>query len=121
MQEGGQGRKGKERREGWRVITYIIIKKIKGEKGFQSYLIKLEVVFFIDDALVLADNLEEITVRTGRETGKRCGLDMNKDKSTNTLIYNMKDKPEELEGIKIIDNIEYFGVKIMIKGICLKR
>ena len=45
------------------------------------------------------------------EVGKKCGLDINKDKSS-ILINNMKNKPEEIEGIKVVDNIKYLGLKI---------
>ena len=97
-----------------KLITYMIIKKInEGGRGFSNELIKLGVLFFADDALVLADNLEDarFNIRILVEIGKKCGLDINKDKSS-ILIYNMKEKPEEIEGIKVVDNIKYLGLKI---------
>ena len=97
-----------------RLITYIIIKEInEGGRGFGNDLIKLGALFFADDALVLADSLEDerFNIRILVEIGKKGGLDINKDKSS-ILIYNMKMKPEEIEVLKVVDNIKYLRLKI---------
>ena len=62
---------------------------------------------------MLEDNLEDVrfNIRILVEIGKKCGLDINKDKSS-ILIYNMKEKLEEIGGIKVVDNIKYLGLKI---------
>ena len=98
----------------FKLITNMIIKKInEGGRGFCNELIKLGVLFFADDALVLAENLEDakFNIRILVEIGKKCGLDIYKDKSS-ILIYNKKEKPEQIEGIKVVDNIKYLGLKI---------
>lgn len=53
----------------------------------------------------------KVNIRILTETAKKCGLDINKDKSY-AIIYNMKQQPEEIENIKAVDKIKYFGITI---------
>ena len=78
----------------FKLVTLLIIKKIEEEgRGFVNRQFKIGTLFFADDALVLAESIEEAkhNIKLLIETGKKCGLEINKEKS-NILIYNMKDK-----------------------------
>lgn len=43
--------------------------------------------------------------------GEKCGLEINKNKS-NIIIWNMKEQPEAIEGVKVTDTIKYLGLKL---------
>ena len=98
----------------FKLITYKIIKKLEREgKGFENDIIKLGALFFADDGLIISTTIEEAkeNIRTLLEICTECGLEINKDKS-NIIIFNMENKPEEIEGIQITESIKYLGVEI---------
>ena len=43
--------------------------------------------------------------------GRECGLELNKGKCE-IIIHNMEDKPNRIEGIKVVNKIKYLGVTI---------
>lgn len=49
--------------------------------------------------------------RTSSGTGNECGPEINKLKS-NIIIFNMKEKINEIEGIKISNKLKYLGITI---------
>ena len=98
----------------FKLITLVIMKKIEEEgRGFKNELLRIGTLFFADDALVLTENIEDakFNVKLLVETGRKCGLEINKDKS-NIMIFNMKDRPEQIEGIKVVSNVTYLGIKL---------
>ncbi|XP_064113124.1 uncharacterized protein LOC135219893 [Macrobrachium nipponense] len=64
--------------------------------GFENEIVKIGTLFFADDGLVLASNIEDvrINIKILIDIGNKCGLEINKEKSS-IIIFNMKDKPEE--------------------------
>ena len=54
------------------------------------------------------------------EICRECGFEVNKDKS-NVLIFNMEDKPEEIDGIKVTESIKYLGIEIEGKKNMIKK
>lgn len=59
--------------------------------------------FFADDGLMLAHNIEEAKVNLGslNKISYECALvQLNRRKSNNN-IFNMKEQPEDIEGIAI--------------------
>ena len=62
---------------------------------------------------IIAYNIEEAkgNIKILMKICRECGLEINKDKS-NILIFNMEDKPEKIEGIKVTENIKYVGIEI---------
>ena len=52
------------------------------------------------------ENLEIIT-----NTSREFGLEINREKS-NILIFNMKEQPDELMGIQVVQSIKYLGIEI---------
>ena len=98
----------------FKLITYKIMKKLEREgKGFKNENIKIESLFFADDGLIMATSIEEAkeNIKALIEVCGDCGLEINKDKS-NIIIFNMKDKPAEIEGIKVTESIKYLGLEI---------
>ena len=86
----------------FKLITCKIIDKIEREgKRFENNHIKLGALFFADDELVIATNIEETkgNMKILVEICRECGLDINKEKS-NILIFNMVDKSEEISNRK---------------------
>ena len=50
--------------------------------------------------------IEEVVI-----AGRECGLDITKEKCR-IIIFNMKEKPREIAGIKVWDRMKYLGVTI---------
>ena len=65
-------------------------------KGHQDDVLKIVALFFADNGLFLAKTVEEAekTIDNWIKVGEECCLNIDKAKS-NTLIFNMKDKPEK--------------------------
>ena len=98
----------------FKIVTYIIMKEIhKTTLGFRSEEFYTPVLFFADDGLILAKSLQETKtlIQTISKVSKKCGLDINKEKSA-IIIYNCKEQPTEIEGIPVTDNLKYLGLKI---------
>ena len=53
------------------------------------------------------------------EQGDSSGLRINKEKSS-ILIFNSKDRPEIINGIKVTDGIRYLGMTVTNKKKCFK-
>ena len=86
--------------------------KYKTTLGFGNDKFYIPIQFFADDGLILADSLQETQLLIVLiEVSKKCGLDINKDKSA-VLIFNYREQPEEVEGIPTTDKLKYLGVKI---------
>ena len=98
----------------FKLITYRIMKKLEREgKGFENENVKIESLFFADDGLIIATNVEQAkeNIKALIEVCSESGLEINKNKS-NILIFNMKESPEEIEGIKVADSIKYLGIEL---------
>ena len=98
----------------FKMITYKIIKELeeKGE-GYSDDAIKIGALFFADDGLVLAKDIE--TAKRNIEIliniCEKYGLQLNKEKS-NIMIYNIEHNVQDIEGIKVVNNIKYLGMII---------
>lgn len=68
--------------------------------GFTNNIIKVIILYYADDGLLVAENIEDANknLRMMKERNEMCGLSINKNKS-NVIIWNMKEQPEEVEGI----------------------
>ena len=83
-------------------------------------IINIVALFFADDGLLLnkEDAMKNIKMLT--EIAGEYGLQINKDKSK-ILVYNSKDQIEEIEGLKITNEIKYLGVSIINQKNCFKK
>ena len=106
----------------FKLITYIIINEleIRG-RGFKHLYYVIYILFFADDGLILSESIEdaENDIKTVIEISRECGLEINKQKS-NIIIFNMKEKPNEIENIKVTDRIKYLGITVCDKKDCFK-
>lgn len=99
----------------FKMITYKIIKELENKgKGFENEVLKIVALFFADDGLVFAETIADArnNIRILREVSKECGLDINVAKSS-ILIYNLRDGPEEIEGIYVKKELKYLGVELI--------
>ena len=85
----------------------------KRGKGYNDEHISLKSLFFADDALMLShslkdakDNLDIIT-----QISREYGLEINSEKSC-VMIFNVKEQPEHLCNIKVVQKMKYLGIEI---------
>lgn len=99
----------------FKLITYKIIKELESKrKGFENELVRIVAIVFADDELIFAESIEAArkSIIILREVSKKCGLDMNVVKSS-ISIYNLIDRPEEIEGIGVKKELKYLGVEVI--------
>ena len=98
----------------FKMVTYMIMAEVdKRGKGYHDEHISLKSLFFADDALMLShsltdakDNLDIIT-----QISREYGLEINSEKSC-VMIFNVKEQPEHLCNIKVVQKIKYIGIEI---------
>ena len=104
----------------FKLITYaILIELNKHNIGFKDELFNINTLFFADDGLCLAQSVEEARLRItqlSRIVGEY-GLEINAIKS-NIVIYNMKNKPDQIGGIRVKRSFEYLGITVCDKKDC---
>ena len=96
----------------FKLITYLISKQIQETRaGFRNDKFYMPILFFADDGLMLANTEEEMVLlmQTLIRASRACGLEVNKEKSS-MLIFNHSSPPQELEGIKVKEQIKYLGI-----------
>ena len=98
----------------FKLITYMIIRELEESKtGFKSEKFSLGSLFFADDGLILAQSVNEAKecVKNITRISAKYGLDINTEKSE-IMTINIKEGPNEIEGIKVVENIKYLGIKV---------
>ena len=100
----------------FKVVTYIIMKELmKTGLGFRSRQIYLPLLFFADDGLILTQSIVEMKKMLNKmtEISGKCGLAINTSKCAVLQFNDIKeDANGDIEGIKIVQEIKYLGVKI---------
>lgn len=99
----------------FKLITYKIIEALQRTRGVRTGSSKVTCLFYADDGLVLADNVEQAreSIRIVKETGEKYGLQLNENKSQ-CIMFNVKENINEVEGIGVVKEIKYLG--IIIRG-----
>ena len=98
----------------FKLITYRIITEINKEtRGYRTPDRELKALFFADDGLIINEDVEQAShsIRTLQKVARNYGLEINKQKS-NILTFNIKDEPDEIEGIKTSRKMKYLGIWI---------
>ena len=98
----------------FKIITYMIIKEVeKRKKGFRDDKFNIDILFFADDGLILSQSREEAEqdIREIIRISASYGLEINRDKS-NILAINTRQEIEQIEGIKVVEDIKYLGMKV---------
>ena len=82
-------------------------------RGYKDENFALKSLIFADDALLLSHSLEEAReiLKIITDKSRNFGLEINREKS-NILIFNMKEQPDELMGIQVVQSIKYLGIEI---------
>ena len=107
----------------FKLITYIILDKLqKNGCGYVDHQVKINTLFFADDGLQMSSSKEEAVknIKDLIEISKSCGLELNKEKSC-FILYNVNEKIEAIEGIKVTDKIKYLGVHINNQKNCFRE
>ena len=98
----------------FKIVTFKIMNGIE-LKGIEYEIEgqKITTLFFADDSLAMARTLEAArkNLRIIEEESRKYGLELNKEKSS-ILVYNNKENIEEIDGIRVVDQIKYLGLKI---------
>ena len=105
------------------MITYILIDKLQNcDLDFIYIVCKISAIFFAGDGLLLTDNLHKTNeiIQILIDISRECGLELNKDKSK-ILIFNCKDKVEEIQGIQTTKEITYLGLTITKNRDCFNK
>jgi len=64
------------------------------------------------------EEAEEVINKVG-DIGQECGLEINKHKSK-IIIFNMKDKPENIADINVRDRLKYLGILVNENRNCFR-
>ena len=104
-------------------MTYLIAKELnKTGIGFKYENFLLELLFYADDGVLITQSTEETS--TGleilEEVVKEFGLEINVNKSS-IIVYNVKDKPNEVKGNKVEQQIKYLDAMIRDKTDCFRQ
>ena len=90
--------------------TGIIEKMIETEVGFRNDKIKLPILMFADDGLLVAESLGDIRklIKTANEVSVDLGMKINREKSM-AITVNYCGTIDSIEGIRIVESIKYLG------------
>ena len=98
----------------FKIVTFKIMNSVE-LRGIEYEIEgqKITTLFFADDSLAMARTLEAAkkNLRIIEEESRKYGLELNKEKSS-ILVYNNKENIEEIDGIKVVEQIKYLGLKI---------
>ena len=103
------------------VMNEIIEKMILTKVGFRNNLVKIPILMFADDGLLLTQTRGDMItlIRKINEISNELGMKINKEKSM-ILTINTDDN-EPIEGIITADNIKYLGKMIGKEQDCFKK
>ena len=107
----------------FKLLTYRIITEMNTEtRGYKERSTEIRTLFFADDGLVINENVEEAShsIKSLQRIAKDYGLEINKEKSS-ILIFNNKNQPNEIEGIKTAKEMKYLGIWIEDKRDIFKK
>ena len=104
------------------VVGRIIDRFLQGSLGYRDSNVFVPVLFYADDGIVLARNVDEAEQMIGVlvEVSRECGLSLNREKSQ-VLIYNSREpKPEYMGEIGVVDSIRYLGILVECRRDCFR-
>ena len=99
------------------MVVNRIIKRLQGTgKGFRVRGIKIPVLFYADDGLLLANDMEEMRemMEMLEVVAKEVGMKINKEKCSCIIFSRQKVEVErrEIHGVKVVEAMKYLGVLI---------
>ena len=95
------------------VLNQLIDRIVQSRIGFKNDGFYIPMLFYADDGLLLASSIEDMErmLRMVTMAADDIGMKMNKEKS-DILIYGMKEKPQKIEGVNVVNRIRYLGVTV---------
>ena len=105
------------------LVTYQIIERLKNlNKGFKQGDVQIPALFYVDDGLIFANSKEDAHKLVDEIEKISCdyGLKLNRSKCK-ILVYNRKSEIQSINGIEVVDEIKYLGVKIGNKETALNH
>ena len=105
------------------LVTYHIIDKMqKSGMGYRDEHIRVPVLFYVDDSLILARTKEEAVAMVGlfERASRECGLILNRNKCK-MIIFGDESPTGDIAGIEIVKEFKYLGVLICGKQRCFKE
>ena len=98
----------------FKMVTFKIIEHLRRKtEGVIAGGRRVCSLFFADDGLLLARGEDQArkSIQKLREVGSEYGLNLNEEKSE-CLMFNMERNVEEIEGVRVVEQIKYLGVKV---------
>ena len=79
--------------------------------GYKDDIVKINSLYFDDDGLLLASNIEDATnnLKMVMQISRELGFEINK---TIYQIFNMEQQPDSIENIKVVNKIKYLEIEI---------
>ena len=102
------------------LVTYKIIEKIQTlDKGYRDKNIHIELLFYMDDAIILANEEYKMSSILNRieNISMKYGLRLNKSKCK-ILIFNDNNNTKEINEIEVVNTVKYLGILIDNKRNC---
>ena len=104
------------------IVSQIIEDMLRDGQGYRSGFMRIPVLFYADDGLILARSREEAESMLGRmeEISGRYGLSINKDKSYSMVFNGSEETDLDLGDVRVVNKIRYLGVDINNGRDCFK-
>jgi len=104
------------------VVSMIIERILRSGEGYRCGGVKIPVLFYADDGLVLARSRGEAVsmMELLEREAERCGLKLNRDKSACMIFNGEIDGGDEdsVGGVKVVSELRYLGVTVVNKRDC---
>ena len=105
------------------VVGRIIERILRSGLGYRSMGVRIPVLFYADDGLMLvrtvveAERMVEVLERSAGE----CGLKMNREKSMCMVLNGGGEKCDVIRGVKVVEKIRYLGMQVNEGRKCFKE
>ena len=106
------------------VVSMIIERMLRCGMGFEIWGMRVPVLFYADDGLVMARSREEASGMVGvlEECAREYGLTINRGKSA-CMVFNEQGDGgmvNEVNGIGVVEEMRYLGVKVVNVRDCFR-
>ena len=101
------------------VVGMIIERLLQSGLGYVSEGMRVPVLFYADDGLLLARSTGEAErmIRILEEAAGESGLAINRDKSM-CMVFNGENVGEDVGGVRVVSEMRYLGVTVVDKRDC---
>ena len=105
------------------VVSKIIERLIQSGLGYRSGHIRVPVLFYADDGLMLARSRREAEEMIGvlEESARECGLAINTEKSKCMVFNGGEEGGNEIRGMEVVKEVRYLGVLVSARRDCFRE